>query len=142
MGVGGIFGPKSASYAYHVMNICDGKEIPYISTHMDEDAASKLTVLNMHPSQESLIQLLIDIIDASGWMNIIYLYESSMWLTRAMRILEDNNNSGSRIYVRNLDYTASSEFRPMLRQLRDLDIRNIILDCSIEALPTVLKQVS
>lgn len=123
------------------MNICDGKEIPYISTHMDEDAASKLTVLNMHPSQESLIQMLIDVIDASRWMNIMILYESPLWLTRVMQVLEANNKVGSRIHVRNLDYTASSEFRPVLRDVRDLDIRNIVLDCSIEALPVVLKQV-
>lgn len=123
------------------MNICDGKEIPYISTYMDEDAASKRTVLNMHPSQSSLVQLLIDVINASGWRNIGFLYESPEWLTRVTRILEANNKSGIRFYIRNLNFTVTNEFQSVLREIRELEIGNIVLDCSIEALPLILKQV-
>lgn len=124
------------------MNICDRKEIPYINTHMDEEAAAKLTVLNMHPSQGALSQLLIDVLQATGWQKFMILYESPLWLSRVMQVLEVNNRIGTRIYVRNLDYTSNSNFRATLREVRDLDIRNIVLDCSIDALPIALKQVS
>lgn len=124
------------------MNICDEKEIPYVSTHIDADAANKLTAFNIHPSQDSLILALIDVLNATGWDKVVILYESPMWLTRVMPVLEANNKIGIRFLVRDLDFNTKNDFRPILQQLRDSDIWNIILDCSIDALPAVLRQVS
>lgn len=124
------------------MNICDGNEIPYISTHMDADAANKLTAFNIHPSQDSLVLALTDVLNATGWDKVVFLYESPLWLERVMPVLETNNKVGIRFIVRDLDFNTKSDFRPILQQIRDSDICNIILDCSIDALPAVLKQVS
>lgn len=137
-----IFGPKSASSAHHAMNLCDSKEIPYINTHMDGDATSKLAVLSMHPNQDSLIQLLVDYLNATEWKSVTILYESPLWLTRVSKILELNNNVYRRITVRNLDYTMENEFYATLQRVRDSDDRNIILDCSTEPLQKILKQVN
>lgn len=126
------------------MNICDAKEIPYINTYMDEDAVSKSTVLNMHPNLNTLTQLLLDYVNASNWKTITILYESPLWLRRVANILETNNPSRNRINVRNLDscldYTTNNEFRPTLQDVRDADETNIILECSTESLPIILRQ--
>lgn len=122
------------------MNICDAKEIPYINTYMDEDAVSKFTVLNMHPNLNTLTQLLLDYVNASNWKTITILYESPLWLRRVANILEINNPSRNRINVRNLDYTTNNEFRPTLQDVRDADETNIILECSTESLPIILRQ--
>lgn len=122
------------------MNICDAKEIPYINAYLDEDAASKSTVLNIHPNLESLTQLLLDYVNAAGWERITILYESPLWLRRVANILEINKQLGNRINVRNLDYTTNNEFRPTLQDVRDSDDANIILECSIESLPLILRQ--
>lgn len=138
-----MFGPKSISFAQHAMNICDGKDIPYISTHMDADAANKLNVFNIHPSEDSLVLALTDVLNATEWDKVVVLYESPMWLTRITPILETNNKFGMRFILRDLDFNTKSDFRPILQQIRDMENTwNIILDCSIEALPAVLKQVS
>lgn len=122
------------------MNICDAKEVPYINTFLDEDAASKSTVLNIHPHLESLTQLLLDYMEASGWKAANILYESPLWLRRIARILENNNRMKNRIDIYNLDYTKNNEFRPTLQEVRDSSITNIILDCSTESLPIILRQ--
>lgn len=125
------------------MNLCDAKEIPYVNIHMDADAATKLTVLNMYPSQDSLIQLLVDYLNATNWKSITILYESPLWLSRVSKFLETNNNNvGARITVKSLDYTMENEFRTTMQSIRDSDVRNIVLDCSIEPLPKILQQVS
>lgn len=85
---------------------------------------------------------LIDVLNATGWDKVVVLYESPMWLTRIMPVLEKNNKVGIRFIVRDLDFNTKNDVRPILQQLRDSDIWNIILDCSIEALPVVMKQVS
>lgn len=128
------------SSAYHAMNLCDAKEIPYINIHMDEDAASKSTVLNIYPNVESTTQLLLDYVNASEWNRITILYESPLWLRRVANILEINKRLKNRINVRNLDYTTNNEFRPTLQDVRDSDDSNIILECSFESLPLILRQ--
>lgn len=137
-----MIGPKSDSPGYHVMNLCDTKEIPYISTSLDKDSFQKSSVLNMYPSEESLIQVVASLVNASQWQQMTILYESPSWLRRVTKLLELNNIWGNRISVRNLDYTTNSEFRPTLQEVRDTDDTNIILECSIEPLPVILKQVS
>ncbi|XP_031627054.1 glutamate receptor ionotropic, kainate 2-like [Contarinia nasturtii] len=139
-GVGVIFGPQSVSSAYHAMNICDSKEIPYVNTYMDEDAAAKSAALNIHPNLESLTQLLLDFVIASEWKNVTILYESPLWLKRVAKVLETNKDLKNRINVRNLDYTTNNEFRPVLQKARELESTNIILECSSESLPIILRQ--
>lgn len=137
-----MIAPKSESPSYHVMNICDAKEIPYISTSMNKDFARKLAVLNMFPSEDSLIELVANLVNASQWQSMTILYESPLWLNRVTKLLEMTSIWGNRISVRNLDYLTNSEFRPTLQEVRDSEDTNIILDCSIEPLPVILKQVS
>lgn len=122
------------------MNICDLMEIPYINVFRDDDAVSKLAVLNVHPSLDSLTQLIIDFANASDWRPSAILYESSLWLQRAAFIVDTNGFLNNSVSVFDLDYTTDNEFRPTLRDLRDSNITNIILDCSIESLPIILRQ--
>lgn len=122
------------------MNICDLMEVPYINLFRDEDAVSKLAVLNMHPSLDSLTLLVIDFVNASNWQTSALLFESSLWLQHVEFILETSDFLNNSVRVFDLDYTTSNEFRPTLRKVRDTEIMNIILDCSIESLPIVLRQ--
>lgn len=89
---------------------------------------------------DSLTQLVLDYVNASDWRQATILYESSLWLRRAANILETNNLLKNRISVRDLDYTTDNEFRPTLQDIRDSNDTNIILDCSIETLPIILRQ--
>lgn len=108
--------------------------------YMDEDAASKSAILNMYPNLNSLTQLLLDHVNASGWKTITILYESPLWLRRVAQILEMNKKLKNRINIRNLDYTRNNEFRSTLQDIRDSEDSNIVLECSYESLPIILRQ--
>lgn len=122
------------------MNICDAKEVPYINTYLDKDAASKSDILNIYPNSDSLMQLLLEYVNASEWNTAAILYESPLWLRGVAGVLENNNRLKNRISVHNLDYTTNNEFRPTLQDVRDSDDTNIILECSSESLPIILRQ--
>lgn len=122
------------------MNICDSKEVPYINTYLNDDATSKSVALNMYPNLDSLTQLVLDYVNASEWKAVIILYESPLWLRRIANILELNKQLKNRINIRNLDYTKNNEFRPTLQEIRDSDHTNIVLECSFESLPIILRQ--
>lgn len=107
---------------------------------MDEDAAVKSAVLHMYPNLEGLTQLLLDYVNASAWDSATILYESPLWLRRIAKVLETNKDLKNRISVRNLDYTTNNEFRPILQEVRESDCSNIILECSSESLPIILRQ--
>lgn len=122
------------------MNVCDIMDVPYINSFLDEDAATKLGVLNVYPSLDSLTQLVIDYVNASDWKHATILYESSLWLRHVVTILETNNLLKNRIWTLDLDYTTNNDFRPTLQTIRDDNNTNIILDCSIQSLPILLRQ--
>lgn len=139
--VGAIFGPRSLSASYSVMDICDAKEIPYISVYRDDASALKSSVLNMYPSLDSINLMLLDYINATALRDqITILYESPLWLKSIVKILELNNRLGNRISLNHLKYEANSEYRETLQEIRDSNNTNIILECSLEVLPGVLQQ--
>lgn len=143
MRVGVIFGPEWSPGAAHAMNICDAKEIPYVETRFDEDAAQKRSVVNMHPSQDTLGQMLIDVIKAFEWKSFTILYQSSSWLQRIYRLLEMNNLKKDLIVVRQLvQEWGYLDFRPTLTKLKRSGEHNIVLACSLELLPRLLNHVS
>lgn len=125
----------------HVINVCDSKEIPYIDTHFDADAASKLSVVNMYPSQDTLVQLLIDVVKAFKWEKFTILYESPMWLQRIAELLEINNKNGQTITMRRLVHQQYDDFRMILKRVKTSSDTNIIVECSIEMLMDFFEQV-
>lgn len=143
MRVGVIFGPEWSPAAAHAMSICDAKEIPYVETRFDEDAAQKRSVVNMHPSQDTLGQMLIDVIRAFEWRSFTILYQSPTWLQRIYRLLEMNNLKKEMIVVRQLvQEWGYLDFRPTLTKLKRSGERNIVLASSLELLPRLLNHVS
>lgn len=50
------------------------------------------------------------------------------------------DNKGYTVTVRQLDLTSNENYRPQLRRVKHSDDKNIIISCSIETLPEILKQ--
>lgn len=55
-------------------------------------------------------------------------------------LLKKYDKSGYTVTVRELDITANNNFRPQLRRVKHSEDMNIIISCSIETLPEILKQ--
>lgn len=135
-----IFGPEDPSTSLHASNICDTKEIPYIVTRYDFD--TQIPVVNLHPSPETIAKLLLEMVQSSGWESFTILYETAPLFARLSELIKLYDPKGPTVTVRRLDLgLAKNNYRPVLRRVKMSVDKCIIIECSIENLPEVLKQV-
>lgn len=55
-------------------------------------------------------------------------------------LLKKYDNKGFTVTVRQLDITSNENYRPQLRRVKLSEDKNVIISCSIETLPEILKQ--
>jgi glutamate receptor, ionotropic, invertebrate len=55
-------------------------------------------------------------------------------------LLKKYDNKGFTVTVRELDITDNENYRPQLRRVKHSEDLNVIISCSIETLPEILKQ--
>lgn len=140
--VGVVFGPAWPFSAAQAISICDAKEIPFIETHLDEEAATKRSIINMHPSHDTLGQLLLDLIKAYEWKKFTILYQSPSWLQRIYKLLDLNNMKKNLINVHQLVLEQSFlDFRPILTRVKRTGEHNLVVSCSSDILPHILNHV-
>ncbi|XP_037036366.1 glutamate receptor ionotropic, kainate 2-like [Bradysia coprophila] len=138
-GVSAVFGPSAPSSASHCMHICDAKEIPYID--MKWDADTKPPVVNMYPHPDAIANIFIDLVREWDWKGFTIVYESAPWLKRDAELLKLYGPKEHTVTVRRIDAGLDkTNYRAVLRRVKLSGDTNILLDCSIEALPEVLKQ--
>lgn len=133
----GILGPTSTESALHVRNVCDTKEIPLIETRLD--AWSK-HVINLHPTPNDLARAFLDLISAFNWQGFTILYEDAPWLPIIDVIMRNYTADKFTVAVRQLDITANANYRPRLLHIKKSEDKNIVICCSTEKLPEILKQ--
>ncbi|XP_055610691.1 glutamate receptor ionotropic, kainate 2 isoform X2 [Uranotaenia lowii] len=137
-GVAAIFGPSSPKSALHVQSICDEKEMPHIETRWD--AHTKLPTLNIHPYPTILGRVLLDLVVAFDWKDFTIIYESGPWLPGISELLKMYDPKGYTVTVRQLDLKLNGNYRAVLRRVKMSEDKRIILVCSIDTMPEVLKQ--
>lgn len=135
-----IFGPQHQWSSVHVANICDNKDIPFVDTKWHDD--TRMPIVNMHPHPLAMAQAYVDIVTAWGWNSFTILYETASWLPRMAEILKLYDPKGYTVTVRQIDLgLAQNNYRPVLRRVKLTEDVHIIIDCSVEKLPEILKQV-
>ncbi|XP_055615442.1 glutamate receptor ionotropic, kainate 2 isoform X2 [Toxorhynchites rutilus septentrionalis] len=137
-GVAAIFGPSSPKAAVHVQSICDEKEMPHIETRWDPH--TRVPTLNIYPHPHVLGRVFLDLVVAFEWEDFTIIYESGPWLPSISDLLKMYDPKGYTVTVRQLDLGLNGNYRPVLRRVKQSDDKRIILACSIEAMPEVLKQ--
>ncbi|XP_062537416.1 glutamate receptor ionotropic, kainate 2 isoform X3 [Armigeres subalbatus] len=137
-GVAAIFGPSSPKSAVHVNSICDVKEMPHIETRWD--AHTRLPTINIHPHPTILGRVFLDLVVAFEWKDFTIIYESGPWLPGLSELLKMYDPKGYTVTVRQLDLKLNGNFRPVLRRVKMSEDNHIILACSIDSMPEVLKQ--
>lgn len=80
----------------------------------------------------------MDLVSAWGWKKFTLLYEDASGLVRLSSLLTMFDKKDNPVTLRQL--ATHKNHRQILRDMRHAGERNIILDCSIETLPEVLKQ--
>ncbi|KAJ9588778.1 hypothetical protein L9F63_017937 [Diploptera punctata] len=133
----GIFGPRLGQTSPQVQSICDTKDIPHIETTWDTKQRRQDFLVNLHPHPSTLSLLYVEMVTAWGWKTFTLLYEDSSGLIRLNSLLKCMITVKG-VTIRQLD--PLHNHRTVLRRIRNSGEKNIILDCSIELLPEVLKQ--
>uniref|UniRef100_A0A182TZ79 Uncharacterized protein n=1 Tax=Anopheles melas TaxID=34690 RepID=A0A182TZ79_9DIPT len=137
-GVAGIFGPSSPKSALHVQSVCDEKEMPHIETRWD--AYTKLPTLNLHPHPHIMGRVFLDLVVAFEWKSFTVLYESGPWLPGIADLLKMYDPKGYTVTVRQLDLGLNGNYRAVLRRVKLSEDKRIILACSVDSMPEVLRQ--
>uniref|UniRef100_A0A182X5A4 Uncharacterized protein n=1 Tax=Anopheles quadriannulatus TaxID=34691 RepID=A0A182X5A4_ANOQN len=137
-GVAGIFGPSSPKSALHVQSVCDEKEMPHIETRWD--AYTKLPTLNLHPHPHIMGRVFLDLVVAFEWKSFTVLYESGPWLPGIADLLKMYDPKGYTVTVRQLDLGLNGNYRAVLRRVKLSEDKRIILACSVDSMPAVLRQ--
>ncbi|XP_026481357.1 glutamate receptor ionotropic, kainate 3-like [Ctenocephalides felis] len=139
-GVVGVFGPANPITGHTVQSVCDHMEIPNIVSRWEFGQKRASYMLNLHPKSEILAKAVMDIIVAWKWKSFTILYESGSWLPRMGELLQMHHTGGFTVTSKELDLGIQDNFRPILTVVKKSGEKNIVLDCSIEKLPEVLKQ--
>jgi len=80
----------------------------------------------------------IELLNELGWRKFTILYEDGPSLVRLSALLKMFVNKDNLVTVRQLD--PQRNHRQVLRDMKMAKEHNILLDCSIQTLPEVLKQ--
>lgn len=137
-GVAAIFGPQSAHAASHVQSICDTMEMPHLETRWDYRLRRESCLVNLYPHPTTLSKAYVDIVKAWGWKSFTIIYENNEGLVRLQELLKSHGLSEYPIAVRQLG--DGSDYRPLLKQIKNSAESHIVLDCTTERIYDVLKQ--
>lgn len=101
----------------------------------------KAASINFYPSEQDLLQLLIDLVDQYGWTDLTILYEAPFYSKRIGKFIEYRNDKIGNIAIQPLE--VGSDFHKALHKIKDLkeQSKNIIIESSVESLEEIMKQV-
>ncbi|XP_050585066.1 glutamate receptor ionotropic, kainate 2-like [Bombus affinis] len=136
-GVAAIFGPNNRFTSGHVQSMCDTMEVPHIYGRWEPSQIRGIGV-NLFPYAETLSMVFNKIITDFEWKIFAILYADTDSLFRTHRLLEHLDIKAHTIFLYNLGTGPS--YRKVMREIKDEEIENILIDCSIHILEEVLKQ--
>lgn len=138
-GLSAVFGPTTASSAQHAQNVCDAKELPYVDFR--GDAETRPPVVSMWPHPDALAPAFVELVRAWQWTSFTVLYETGPFLPAVAPLLELYDPKEYTITVRRFETgLAENNYRSVLRRVRLAEDVHILLVCSVDVLPEVLKQ--
>lgn len=125
----------------HAGNICDTMEIPFIDTRYD--VYSTIPIISMYADPSTIGQMIIDLLQAAQWQSFTILYETPDWLPHLSSLLELYDPKGDTVTVKRIDvgWPTIKNYRTVLREVKLSSDVCIIIECSIENLDEILKQV-
>ncbi|XP_015429531.1 PREDICTED: glutamate receptor ionotropic, kainate 2-like [Dufourea novaeangliae] len=136
-GVAGIFGPQNRISSEHVQSMCDTMEMPHIYARW-EHSQTRGRGINLYPHAETLSAVFDQMISDFEWKSFAILYENTDSLIRTHRILERWDARGHTFFLYELG--SGPSYRKVMREMKDAEIENIVIDCSVEILSEVLRQ--
>ena len=98
-----------------------------------------LLVLVKH---KKIFQAIANLIRTLNWKEFVIVYENEESLVRLQEVSKlPKGFKDVKVSFRQL-YTDSTDYRPLLKQIKEENIMRIVLDCSFEKIESVLQQAN
>ncbi|XP_065566794.1 glutamate receptor ionotropic, kainate 2-like [Artemia franciscana] len=139
VGVAGIFGPQSSETSGHIQSVCDALEVPHLEMRWRTNQNRDAFALNLYPAPDTFAKAYAALLKAKEWKSMAILYDDVEGLTKLHLLLKGRSFSDTKFVIYQL--VEDNNFRPLLRQIQRGGEKNILIDCSVERLEILLKQV-
>ncbi|KAK9880188.1 hypothetical protein WA026_010060 [Henosepilachna vigintioctopunctata] len=113
-------------------------EIPHLETRWDYRLRRESCLVNLYPHPITLSKAFVDLVKSWAWKSFTIIYENNEGLVRLQELLKAHGPSDYPITVRQL--SVGSDYRPLLKQIKNSAESHIVLDCTPEKIYDVLKQ--
>ncbi|XP_072764014.1 glutamate receptor ionotropic, kainate 2 [Anoplolepis gracilipes] len=146
-GVAAIFGPASPHTRGIVASIAARYDIPHIeyvwreSEGVEAEAENKnpSMTINVFPDSEMVSQVIADVVNSMKWQQgFVAIYENNDGLSRIQKALTLKREKKSSVAIRQLG--NGPDFRPLLKEIRNFSVCNILIDVTPEKIIDVLQQ--
>jgi ABC-type branched-subunit amino acid transport system substrate-binding protein len=146
--VAAIFGPTAPISSNHVQSVADTLHLPFMETRWHYGFQKSAFSIHLHPHPAVLGKAYADFIQQVGWKSLVILYETEEGLVRlqeVLRLQQTFKGDGLKVTSRQLvgssrDEKGRPDYRPLLKEIKKSEERNIVLDCDFDRIHTVLEQ--
>ncbi|OQR66450.1 glutamate receptor: ionotropic kainate-like [Tropilaelaps mercedesae] len=126
-----VFGPTSPVSSLHVSSMARHFDLPHIEFRWDPSLVDDEHSLNLFPDPVQIAEAQTALMEYWKWRNIALIYESDDDIIEMRRLLQELQEDG--IDVNYFKKDKGETFRTLLRQIKERDIRNIVVDLEQDA---------
>ncbi|KAF5280993.1 hypothetical protein FQA39_LY05198 [Lamprigera yunnana] len=139
LGVQAVFGPADPLLGAHIHSICDALDIPHLEARLDLDTDVREFSINLYPAQHLLNAAFQDIMNFLNWTKVAIIYEEDYGLIKLRELVRSPHNTDLEIHLRQAD---PESYRAVLKEIKNKDIHNLIIDTKPSNMQHFLKGVS
>ncbi|XP_056644481.1 glutamate receptor ionotropic, kainate 2-like isoform X3 [Diorhabda sublineata] len=137
-GVYAIFGPSDPLLGSHIHSVCDALDIPHLEARLDVESDVREFSINLHPTQHLLNAAFQDVMTFLNWTRIAIIYEKEYGLLKLRELVKSPQNNGLEIFLRQ---SNPDSYQDVLKEVKDKEIRNIVIDTKPGNLQLFLKGI-
>ncbi|XP_047500230.1 glutamate receptor ionotropic, kainate 1-like [Penaeus chinensis] len=137
-GVQAVFGPSDPLLGSHIQSICDALDIPHLEARLDLEPEFKEFSINLHPSHEILNRAFQDVMTFLNWTKVAIIYEEDIGLIKLQELVKSPPKEHMEFLIRQ---GSTSNYRELLKEIKNKEIYNIIVDTKPEHMNHFLRGV-
>ncbi|XP_022699653.1 glutamate receptor ionotropic, kainate 3-like isoform X3 [Varroa jacobsoni] len=126
-----VFGPTSPVSSLHVSSMARHFDLPHIEFRWDPSLIDDEHSLNLFPDPVQIAEAQTALMEYWKWRDIALIYESDDDIIEMRRLLQELQEDG--ITVNYFKKDKGETFRTLLRQIKERDIRNVVVDLEQKA---------
>ncbi|KAA0183950.1 hypothetical protein HAZT_HAZT002534 [Hyalella azteca] len=138
-GVQAVFGPSDSQLATHIQSICDALDIPHLESRLDLEPEFKEFSINLYPSHDAVNQAFQDVMNFLNWTKVAIIYEEDIGLIKLQDLVKTPPKEHMEFLLRQ---GSPATYRELLKEIKNREIYNVIVDTKAENMNHFLRGVS